>query len=186
MEKRTTTIVDAQADPEYDAGVGLFNVRSLIGIPLTRGEDIVGVLILRRQEPKPFTPEQIHLLETFADQASIAIENVRLFDETKQSLDRQTAISEVLRVIGSSAFRLEPVLHAVAKHAQLLCNASDVIFWRTVGDSYVLDLTRSSAEPTSSGDRSRSPISPSTTGAQPAARPILRALAPPRLSWSSR
>jgi class 3 adenylate cyclase/putative methionine-R-sulfoxide reductase with GAF domain len=79
MDRRTTTIVDALADPEYDTGVGVFNVRSLIGVPLTRGDDIVGVLILRRQEPKPFTPEEIHLLETFADQASIAIENIELF-----------------------------------------------------------------------------------------------------------
>jgi class 3 adenylate cyclase len=85
MDKRTTTIVDALADPEYDAGAGLFNVRSLIGVPLTRGDDIVGVLILRRQEPKPFTPEEIHLLETFADQASIAIGNVELF----QTVERQ-------------------------------------------------------------------------------------------------
>jgi adenylate cyclase len=85
MDKRTTTIVDAQADPEYDAGTGLFNVRSLIGVPLKREKDIVGVLILRRQEPKPFTRDEIHLLETFADQASIAIESVRLF----QTVERQ-------------------------------------------------------------------------------------------------
>jgi len=133
MDRRTTTIVDAQADPEYDAGVGLFNVRSLIGVPLTRGEDIVGVLILRRQEPKPFTPEQVHLLETFADQASIAIENVRLFNETKESLERQTATSEILRVIAASPTEVQPVLDAIAESAARVCGASDAHVYRVEG-----------------------------------------------------
>jgi two-component system, NtrC family, sensor kinase len=130
MDRRTTTIVDAQADPEYDAGVGLFKVRSMIGVPLTRGEDIVGVLILRRQEPKPFTPEQIHLLETFADQASIAIENVRLFDETKEALEQQTATSEILRVIAGSPAEVQPVLDAIAENAARVCGASDAHVYR--------------------------------------------------------
>ncbi len=133
MDRRTTTIVDAQADPEYDAGVGLFNVRSLIGVPLTRGEDIVGVLILRRHEPKPFTPEQVHLLETFADQASIAIENVRLFNETKESLERQTATSEILRVIAASPTEVHPVLDAIAESAARVCGASDAHVYRVEG-----------------------------------------------------
>jgi class 3 adenylate cyclase len=132
-DRRTTTIVDAQADPEYDAGVGLFNVRSLIGVPLTRGEDIVGVLILRRQEPKPFTPEQIHLLETFADQASIAIENVRLFTETKEALERQTATSEILRVMAASPTEVQPVLDAIAESAARVCGASDAHVYRVEG-----------------------------------------------------
>jgi GAF domain-containing protein len=134
MDRRTTTIVDAQADPEYDAGVGLFNVRSLIGVPLKRGEDIVGVLILRRQEPKPFTPEEIHLLETFADQASIAIENVRLFDETKEALGQQTATSEILRVIASSPTEVQPVLDAIAENAARVCGASDAHVYRVDGE----------------------------------------------------
>jgi class 3 adenylate cyclase len=133
-DRRTTTIVDAQADPEYDAGVGLFNVRSLIGVPLTRGEDIVGVLILRRQEPKPFTPEQIHLLETFADQASIAIENVRLFTETKEALERQTATSEILRVMAASPTEVQPVLDAIAESAARVCGASDAHVYRVEGE----------------------------------------------------
>jgi GAF domain-containing protein len=125
MDKRTTTIVDALADPEYDAGAGLFNVRSIIGVPLTRGDDIIGVLILRRQEPKPFTPEEIHLLETFADQASIAIENVRLFDETKESLEQQTAIASVLGAISRSAFDLELVLTTIIENAVRLTDAAN-------------------------------------------------------------
>ncbi|MDQ2913387.1 MAG: GAF domain-containing protein [Chloroflexota bacterium] len=125
VDRRTTTIVDAQADPEYDAGVGLFNVRSLIGVPLTRGDEIVGVLILRRREPEPFTPEQIDLLETFADQASIAIENVRLFDETRESLEQQTAVSELLGTISRSAFDLDRVLTAIIERATQLAGADD-------------------------------------------------------------
>jgi GAF domain-containing protein len=148
MEKRTVKILDVLADPDYDVGVGLFNVRSIIGVPLTRGDDIVGVLILRRDEPKPFTAEEINLLETFADQASIAIENVRLFEETKESLERQMAVGEVLRAISSSAFQLTPVLQAVAKHAARLCDARDVIVWRTVGDAYILAIgPQSHADP---------------------------------------
>ena len=138
MDKGTTAIVDVLADPDYDLGNGLFKFRSLVGVPLTRGPEIVGVLILRRGEPKPFTPEQIHLLETFADQASIAIDNVRLFNETKDALDRQTAIGDVLRTIGSAAFDLELVLEEVAKHAARLCQAENVVIFRTSGNTYRL------------------------------------------------
>jgi class 3 adenylate cyclase/putative methionine-R-sulfoxide reductase with GAF domain len=138
MDKGTTAIVDVLADPDYDLGNGLFKFRSLVGVPLTRGPEIVGVLILRRGEPKPFTPEQIHLLETFADQASIAIENVRLFNETKDALDRQTAIGDVLRTIGSAAFDLKLVLEEVAKHAARLCQAENVVIFRTFGNTYRL------------------------------------------------
>ncbi|TMG55922.1 MAG: GAF domain-containing protein [Chloroflexi bacterium] len=134
MDRRTTAIVDARADPEYDAGAGIFDVRSLIGVPLKRGNDIVGVLILRRVEPNAFTPEQISLLETFADQASIAIENVRLFNETKEALERQTATSEILRVIAGSPTEVQPVLDAIAESAARVCGASDVHVYRVEKD----------------------------------------------------
>jgi GAF domain-containing protein len=134
MDGKTTTIVDAQADPEYDAGAGIFDVRSLIGVPLMRGEGIVGVLILRRSEPKPFTPEQIDLLETFADQASVAIENVRLFNETKEALETQTAIGEVLGVLSRSAFDLEPMLRAITDNAKRLIGASVAVIWQVEGE----------------------------------------------------
>ncbi|TMC75059.1 MAG: GAF domain-containing protein, partial [Chloroflexi bacterium] len=125
LDRRTTAIVDVLADPEYDLGAGVFKVRSLIGAPLTRGDEIVGVLLLRRTEPKPFTPEEIHLLETFADQASIAIENVRLFNETKEALAQQTAVSELLGTISRSAFDLDRVLDAIIERATELAGADN-------------------------------------------------------------
>jgi two-component system, NtrC family, sensor kinase len=125
MDRRTTTIVDVTIDPEYDKGHGLLKERSLIGVPLTRGDEIIGVLLLRRAEPIAFTPEQIHLLETFADQASIAIENVRLFDETKESLEQQTAIASVLGAISRSAFDLDLVLNTIIENAVRLTDAAN-------------------------------------------------------------
>ena len=133
MDKRTTAIVDVLADPDYDIGTCLFKFRSLLGVPLTRGEEIVGVLILRRNAAHPFTPEQIGLLETFADQASIAIENVRLFNETKEALDRQTATSEILRVIAASPTEVQPVLDAIAESAARVCGATDAHVYRVEG-----------------------------------------------------
>ena len=82
---------------------------------------------------RPFTPAQIKLLETFADQAVIAIENVRLFQELKESLEQQTATSEILGVIAGSPTDIQPVLEVVAENAARLCDASNVGIWRTDG-----------------------------------------------------
>ena len=84
---------------------------------------------------RPFTPAQIKLLETFADQAVIAIENVRLFNELKESLEQQTATSEILGVIASSPTDIQPVLDVVAENAARVCDANDALIRLIEGNS---------------------------------------------------
>src|SRR5262249_6888880 len=98
--------------------------------------ELIGGLFARRNEVRPFTPAQIILLETFAAQAVIAIENVRLFNELKESLEQQTATSEILGVIASSPTDIQPVLDAVAATAARLCDASDVLIDRVDGNVF--------------------------------------------------
>jgi two-component system, NtrC family, sensor kinase len=107
---------------------------SLLIVPLRQRREIIGTLSARRLEVRPFTPAQIKLLETFADQAVIAIENVRLFQELNESLERQTATSEILRVIASSPTDIQPVLDVVAENAAKLCEATDAVIDRVDGD----------------------------------------------------
>ena len=109
-----------------------------LAAPLRQRGELIGMLGARRIEVRPFTPAQIKLLETFADQAVIAIENVRLFNELKESLEQQTATNEILGVIASSPTDLQPVLDIVAKTAARLCDAGDAAIWRTDGDEFWL------------------------------------------------
>ena len=104
-----------------------------LGVPLRQQGELIGALIARRIEVRPFTPAQIKLLETFADQAVIAIENVRLFQELKESLEQQTATSEILGVIASSPTDIQPVLDVVAENAARLCDATDAAIYRIDG-----------------------------------------------------
>src|SRR5262245_24514650 len=112
--------------------------RTSLAIPLQRQKgEPVGVICVRRTEVRPFTEKQIGLLQTFADQAVIAIENARLFDEVQtrtkelqESLDRQTATSEVLGVISRSPNEVQPVLDTIVATAQRLCQAERAVVWR--------------------------------------------------------
>ena len=106
------------------------NWPTMLLVPLRQQGELIGSLAARRSEVRPFTPAQIKLLETFADQAVIAIENVRLFQELTESLERQTATSEILGVIASSPTDIQPVLDVVAQNAAKLCDAVDGVILR--------------------------------------------------------
>src|SRR5215813_15649748 len=99
--------------------------RTVLAIPLLREENAIGAIAVRRQQVEPFSDKQISLLKTFADQAVIAIENARLFQELKESLEQQTATSEILGVIASSPTDIQPVLDTVVKNAARLCEATN-------------------------------------------------------------
>jgi GAF domain-containing protein/CheY-like chemotaxis protein/anti-sigma regulatory factor (Ser/Thr protein kinase) len=132
LERRTVHIPDAQADPEYTYGAAQVEPhRTVLGVPMLKGDDLVGVILIYRHEVKPFTDKQVALVETFADQAVIAIENVRLFKEVEArnaelrlALEQQTATSEILRVISSSPTDERPVFDAIVRSARRLCEAA--------------------------------------------------------------
>ena len=108
--------------------------RTSLVAPLLRESEAIGTISIRRMEVRPYSEKQIKLLETFADQAVIAIENVRLFQELNESLERQTATSEILGVIASSPTDIQPVLDVVAENAARLCDANNAIIHRVEGD----------------------------------------------------
>ena len=125
LENRTIHFPDILADPEYNRPhlQEFVRVRAALGVPLVREGTVIGVFTLQRKEPHPFTDKQIELVTTFADQAVIAIENVRLLDELRESLQQQTATSEVLKVISSSPGELAPVFEAILGNATRICEA---------------------------------------------------------------
>ena len=133
-EHGTLHIPDVSEQNDFPTFGTFSGSRSFLAAPLRQQGELVGLLSARRTEVRPFTPAQIKLLETFADQAVIAIENVRLFRELKESLEQQTATSEILGVIASSPTDIQPVLNAVAENAARLCDATDAQISRVEGD----------------------------------------------------
>jgi signal transduction histidine kinase len=133
--------------------------RTTLAVPLLREGNPIGAILIRRLEVNPFSDKQISLLKTFADQAVIAIENVRLFQELKESLEQQTATSEILSVIASSPTDIQPVLDAVAESAARLCDATDAQIIRVEGE-YVRSVASYGSMP-ARGRGEKIPITPS-------------------------
>ena len=120
---------------------------TFLAAPLRQQGELVGTLSARRTEVRPFTPVQIKLLETFANQAVIALENVRLFQELKESLEQQTATSEILGVIAGSPTDIQPVMDTVeAKNTARLCEATDAVILRQDDAGLLLRLCRCMAQ----------------------------------------
>jgi GAF domain-containing protein len=158
----TLHIPDVREQNEIPGLAPFSNYRTLLSVPLRQQGELVGALGARRIEVRSFTPAQIKLLETFADQAVIAIENVRLFKELQdrnrdltEALEQQTATSEILRVIASSPTNIQPVLDVVAENAARLCDAKDAVIFRVDGDM----LHRAAAYGPMPGSEIRRPIS---------------------------
>jgi PAS domain S-box-containing protein len=133
VEGKTVHVADVLSDPEFTGTEYQLrgNFRTCLGVPLLRAREVIGVFFLSRSEIEPFTKKQIELVTTFADQAVIAIENVRLFDEVQartrdlsESLRQQTATADVLKIISSSPGELAPVFRSMLENATRVCGAT--------------------------------------------------------------
>src|SRR5262249_29058591 len=175
LSRKVARIDDAWSDPLYekkeDAKIG--SVRSMIGVPLMRDSEPIGVIALARPRFEPFVEREIELVTTFADQAVIAIENTRLLNELRQrttdlterttelteALEQQTATSEVLRVISSSPGDLQPVFQSMLEKAVRICDAKFGNIYRWDGESFRL-LAAHNTPSAFAEARRRSPLQP--------------------------
>jgi signal transduction histidine kinase len=183
LERRAVHVTDLQAEaeefPEGSAFAKRFGARTTLGVPLLRDGAAVGTIQLRRTEVDPFTDEQIDLLKTFAAQAVIAIENVRLFNELEsrngdltEALERQTATSEILRVISSFQADIQPVFDAIAAKALELCRATTGWVYRFDGELIHIAAAHSLRPEAVQVVRESYPMPPSQGGGT--ARAVLR------------
>jgi signal transduction histidine kinase len=143
--KAAVHITDVTEDAAYTAGdplrratADLGGARTFLAVPMLKENDLLGAIVIYRQEVRPFSDKQVDLVTSFANQAAIAIENVRLLTELRESLEQQTATSEVLRVISSSPGELQPVLDAMVRTAARICDAEMSFVFRRRDDAYRL------------------------------------------------
>src|SRR5262249_43225332 len=130
LTKQLVHVADIRDEPGYAKGfppivrlADTGGARTLVAVPMLKDNELVWAIAIYRQEVRPFTDKQIELVQNFAAQAVIAIENTRLLNELRESLQQQTATSEVLRIISSSPGELEPVFNAMLANATRICEA---------------------------------------------------------------
>src|SRR5262249_10332056 len=141
--KQTVHIADAFTEPGFfDVPPGfpspqlttVAGARTFVAVPMLKNSELVGAIFIYRQQPQPFTDNQIELVSNFAKQAVVAIENTRLLNELRESLQQQTATSEVLNVISRSTFDAQPVFQTIIKNAARLCQSVLSAIYRSDGE----------------------------------------------------
>ena len=163
LERRTVHIPDVQADPDYAyAARDVDLIRTMLAVPMLKADTLVGTITIYRLEVKPFTDKQVALVETFADQAVIAIENVRLFKELEARNRDLTATSQILQVISRSPTDVQPVFEAIADSAMRLFDALGVAVVRYNGELISMAAARGGAPGSAAAatDRFRAPHRP--------------------------
>ena len=147
LDGKIAHVADMLSDPTYAHELALAgNWRSTVAVPMLRDGKPVGVISVGKAEPVPFSEQQVQLLSTFADQAVIAIENTRLLNELRKSLQQQTATADVLKVISRSTFDLQAVLHTLVESAVRLCDADNAFLFRREGQTYHLAASHGYSE----------------------------------------
>jgi signal transduction histidine kinase len=142
LSRAIVHVPDVLSDPEYTPDIALAGGwRAGLAVPMIRNEAVIGVILVTRAQVGSFSQEQIELLKTFAEQAMIAIGNVRLFDELRESLQQQTATADVLKVISRSTFDLQSVLNTLVESAARLCEADMVVLARPKDGKYRFEAT---------------------------------------------